>query len=144
VFDNIFQSQSALSNAHAAPDPEETKESQTLWGPKSSHDPNSYLFTLHHDQTTLALGLQTHISALRDACEAMQGFIQQGFSKGDVGGDAKTRMQIERFVQSPVSNKPPILSFTAGHSDYCSANDPINQQPTSPGPKSQSTSHGTP
>ncbi|MCJ1482436.1 hypothetical protein MMC06_002600 [Schaereria dolodes] len=63
--------------------------------PHSSPHDDSYKFNLHHDQTTLALGILTNLAQMIKACEDMRTFIQRGFSEGDMGGDDLKRTQVE-------------------------------------------------
>ena len=58
---------------------------------------DNYIFKLHHDMTSLSLGLETYISQIASSCEAMRRFMQQGFSNGD-SMDPRRR-EVEKYVR---------------------------------------------
>ena len=63
----------------------------------SSHPSIEYRFNLYHDQTTLALGIQTYLSSLSEGIAAMQRFATLAFGNGDRGGNFPRRLDTERY-----------------------------------------------
>jgi len=56
----------------------------------------SHLYNLHHDETTLALGIQTYLDQLIGVCNEMRTFVSRGFGEGDRGGDNERRVKVEK------------------------------------------------
>ncbi|MCJ1232658.1 hypothetical protein MMC14_000611 [Varicellaria rhodocarpa] len=63
-----------------------------------------HVFTLHHDQTVLVLGIRQHLSQLMQSCEEMQRYLQEGFSESDRDGNMSQRLEVEKYSSFPPSD----------------------------------------
>ena len=88
-------SRDAVREETATPKSESEAEAEAERGGRDVED-KEYLFRLHHDQTTLALGMRLYIEQIARVGEEMRGFLETGFCASDASGNIEGRVRLEK------------------------------------------------